>query len=164
MTLTVGTNSYLSVADADSYWSARNNSTWSGASTAAKEKALIEATQYIDGSYDFVGVMTDLDQTLAWPRAGAYITSGPFKGRSYDSDEIPQCVKDACAELAFQALSTNLVTVNDRGGAIKRQKVDVIEIEYADNAPTQKSYDFVDMIIKPVLGGAGSSNVSLTRA
>ena len=48
-------------------------------------------------------------------------------------------MKDACAELAFQALSTNLVTVNDRGGAIKRQKVDVIEIEYADNAPTQKS-------------------------
>ena len=73
-------------------------------------------------------------------------------------------MKDACAELAFQALSASLVIVNDRGGAIKRQKVDVIEIEYADNAPTQKSYDFVDMIIKPVLSCSGKANISLTRA
>ena len=89
MTLTVGTNSYLSVADADSYWSARNDSTWSGASTAAKEKALIEATQYIDGAYSFIGSIATSNQSLAWPRYGAVIVSGAFAGKYYLSDEIP---------------------------------------------------------------------------
>lgn len=41
--------SYLSVADADTYHADRNNEAWQDYSTAEKEAALRKATQYITG-------------------------------------------------------------------------------------------------------------------
>lgn len=162
MTVTVGTNVYISVAGADTYWSERNNSTWSAATTAAKEKALREATQYIDGAYMFIGELTSLTQSLAWPRSGAVITSGNFRDKDFDSDEIPQKIEEACAELALEALSANLRPAEDRN--VKREKVDVIEVEYLDFAPTYKTYAFVSMLLKGlVIGGSNSNSVKLVR-
>lgn len=166
MTLTVNTNSYISVADADAYWSARNNSTWSAGTTAAKEKALIEATQYIDSTYDFIGYHATLDldtQPLAWPRDGVVISSGPFRGVDIDSNVVPQAVKDAQAELALEALSARLEPVKDRGGMIKKTKVDVLEVEYFDWAPSAKTFVFISKLLKPFTKG-GPNNINLVRA
>lgn len=166
MTLTVGTNSYITVAQADSYWSARNNSTWAGATTADKEKALIEATQYIDNSFSFIGVHGTLDldtQPLAWPRDGVVIRSGTFKYVDIENDVVPQAVKDAQAELALEALSARLDPVQDRGGAVKKTKVDVIEVEYFDWAPSAKTFKFVTKLLRPYLE-SGPGNMKLTRA
>lgn len=163
MALTVGTDTYITVAEADSYWSDRNNSTWSDATTADKEKALREATAFLDGQYDYIGEMTDLDsQILAWPRSGALITQGAYKGRIFDVDEVPQKLKDAQAELALNALSDNLRPVQDRGGNIKREKVDVIEIEYSDFAPSQKTFDFVNLLLRGLTKG-GKNQIRLDR-
>jgi hypothetical protein len=58
MTLTVedGTGkadaeSYISVADADTYFTARNNATWAALSTSDKEAALRKATDYMLQAY-----------------------------------------------------------------------------------------------------------------
>ncbi len=162
MTVTVGTNVYLSVADADSYWSARNNSNWAAASTPEKEKALLEATQYIDGAYTFLGTLTSLTQLLAFPRAGLRITEGNFRGAYYDSTVIPPQIQSACAELALEALAANLKPSEARGGAIKKEKIDVIEIEYMDFAPSGKTYTFVSMLLKDLTIGS-SNNIKLVR-
>ncbi len=154
MALVVATDSYLSVADADTYWANRNNSTWSGATTAQKEKALREATQYIDGAYNFIGALASYTQALAWPRTGATITSGNFKGAYFTETEIPTQIKNACAELALEALSARLAPAEKRGGQVKRIKVDVIETEYADFAPSGKTYDFVLMLLKDLTVGS----------
>lgn len=164
MAVTVGTDTYLSVADADTYWSNRNNSTWDGASTAEKEKALREATQYIDGAYQFIGVITSSSQLLAWPRAGAVILRGNMAGAVFDSDEYPPQVKNACAELALECLSARLVPAAERGGAIKSEKVDSLQVEYQDWAPSRKTYDFVTMLLKPVLKSGGGNRVNLVRS
>lgn len=153
MTLTVGTNSYISIANADIYWSARNDSVWSAASDAEKEKALIEATQYIDGNYEFIGEYIT-SNTLAWPRNFVYVTHGNFAGKTIDSNTIPQAVKDACCELALEALSARLMAIKDRGGAVKREKVDVVEVEYSDFAPSGKTYNFATSLLKPLLVSA----------
>lgn len=153
MTVTVGTDVYLSVADADTYWSARNNSDWSAATTAEKEKALLEATQYIDGAFSFIGSQI-LDNVLAWPRHSVQITKGNFAGKTYDYQTIPPQIKTACAELALEALTTRLVESKDRGGAVKREKVDTIEIEYMDFAPTGKVYSFVSLLLSPLTTGS----------
>lgn len=153
MTVVVGTNVYLSVADADAYWAAKNNTTWSAASTADKEKALREATQYIDGAFSFIGYQNTLN-LLAFPRYDVYITTGNFAGVSYDSTTIPPQVEDACAELALEALSARLMAVESRGGMVKREKVDVIEVEYMDWAPSGKTYSFVAMLLKPLTIGS----------
>lgn len=164
MTVTVGTDVYLSVTDADAYWSARNNSTWAAATTGQKEKALLEATQYIDGAFSFIGTQNP-DNVLAWPRYDVYITSGNFAGVSYDSTTIPPQIKNACAELALDALSSRLIESKARGGAVKREKVDVIEVEYMDWAPSGKTFGFASMLLKPLISGGGSSSMKkLTRS
>jgi len=161
MALTVKTNTYLSVADADSYWADRNNSTWANATNADKEKALREATQYLDGAFSFIGEVADFDQALAWPRVDAVVRQGNFKGKLYDSDELPQFLQDATAELALEALDERLRPSQDRGGAVKREKVDVIEVEYMDFAPSQKSFDFVKILLKPILANSGHNKTLL---
>lgn len=155
MTIVVGTNTYLSVADADTYWSARNDSTWSSADNADKEKALIEATQYIDGAYSFIGTQI-ITNVLVWPRYDAWIQKGNFAGVYYDHLTIPPQVKNACAELALEALSARLIAVVERGGMIKREKVDVIEVEYMDWAPSGKTYSFVSLLLKPLTKSSGT--------
>lgn len=164
MAVVVGTDTYLSVADADTYWSNRNNSTWSAADTADKEKALREATQFIDGAYEFIGAITSSTQVLAWPRVDAEILRGNMKGVYYNNTTIPPQIENACAELALEALSVRLRPVEEKGGAVKREKVDVIEIEYQDWAPTKKSYDFVTMLLKPLLRSGGGSQTNLVRS
>lgn len=150
MAVTVGTDVYLSVADADTYHSNLGNTTWTAATTAAKEAALREATQYIDGAYSFIGEQIT-SNVLAWPRSNVYILKGNFAGITYDSSTIPPQVENACAELALEALSNSLSPNEARGGAIKKEKVDVVEVEYMDWAPSGKTYKYATMILKPVL-------------
>ena len=162
MTVVVGTDVYLSVTDADTYWAAKNNSTWAAASTANKEKALREATQFIDGAFSFIGYQ-NTDNLLAFPRYDVYITQGNFAGKSYNSTTIPPQVEDACAELALEALSARIMAVESRGGLVKSEKVDVIEVEYMDWAPSGKTYSFAAMILKPLTTGSKTmKNLSRT--
>lgn len=162
MAIVVGTDTYLSVTAADTYWSDRNNSVWSAATTPNKEKALREATQYLDGAYSYIGTQKT-DIVLTWPRFDVFIRSGNFAGISYDSDTIPPQIEDACAELALEALSANLLPSADRGGAIKKEKVDVLEVEYMDWAPSSKTYNFVRLILKPLLINQSSTARKLVR-
>ena len=155
MTLVVGTDTYLSVADADTYWSNRNNADWAAADNADKEKALRESTQYLDSAYNFIGTQI-ITNVLAWPRYDVFICDGNFAGLSYDSTTIPPQIKAAVAELALEALTARLAPSKDRGGLVKREKVDVIEIEYMDFAPSGKSYAFVSGILKPLTVGSST--------
>jgi len=153
MTLVVGTDTYLTLAAANTYWSNRNNTVWSAASDAEKEAAMREATQYVDGAFNFIGQQI-ITNTLSWPRDGALVEQGNFAGMVYDNATIPPQVKDAVAELALEALSARLAPSASRGGLIKREKVDVIEVEYMDFAPSGKSYSFVSMLLKPLTKGS----------
>jgi hypothetical protein len=69
-------NSYVSVANADAYFSARNNTTWAAYSTAVKEAALLYACQWLNSRYEWPGVISDVTQELSWPRDGAEDSEG----------------------------------------------------------------------------------------
>src|SRR5258706_465381 len=91
-----GANSYISVADADSYHSTRGNSTWTEASTSpdqGKTAALIRATKAIDSRYRgrFPGFRTNgRYQSLDWPRTAAYdIEGNPIVGTEIPQEEFP---------------------------------------------------------------------------
>lgn len=151
--------SYVSVAEADTYWSNRNNATWAALSgDVAKEAALREATQFIDAQYRdrFVGHIQSTTQNLEWPRLNAYDRSGRYL------NGIPQAVKDACCELALAALSSRLVPVEERGGQVTRKKVKAGPVEsetvYRDTAPSGRTYDFADRLLSSVL-----QSISLRR-
>lgn len=154
MSLIVGTNTYVDISEANQYWLDRNNETWSSANEQDKEKALLQATQFIDNAYDFTG-WQKTDNVLAFPRNGVTVVNGNLRGVSYDNETIPPQIISAVCELALEALSGSLRPSQERGGAVKREKVDVIEVEYMDFAPSQKSFDFVTLLLKPLIKTVG---------
>lgn len=160
MAITVGTDSYVSVGDADTYWVDRNNSLWAAAANADKEKALREATVYIDGTFEgrWVGEHPGASsQVLAWPRNGAVDS----EGRSVTG--IPQRVADATSRLALDALSEFLSAAEDRGGRISRAAVGPLDVSYFRDAPAGTAYPFLDLMLKPLLTLGGGSGGNLVR-
>ena len=102
MAITVGTDTYVTVAEADAYFAARYGfDSWTSLDTPTKEKSLASATQILDLSCAWYGSKVVSDQLLAFPRLP-------------DADPVPQAVKDAQCELAFNINSTGSTsTVGD---------------------------------------------------
>lgn len=156
-------DSYISVADADTYNTAHNADTvWDAATTAAKEKALRLATQYLDNNYNgrWFGSRSNDDQALAWPRSGVE----DIDGYAIENDEMPQKLKDACVEAAVRSANgTSLMPDIDEPGNIKREhdKVDVIEseVEYVGG----KSQIALFRIIDKLLVGLYATSSTLWR-
>ena len=61
-------NSYVTLAEADSYFeTVPSSTTWDDKTDDAKNRSLISATRWID-SLNFYGDRCDADQALSWPR------------------------------------------------------------------------------------------------
>ncbi len=156
-TVVAGADSYISVADADTYFTNLGNSAWTGADSV-KEAALRKATNYVDMTYNWVGSITDNDQPLSWPRYSAYDKEGRLL-----TDTIPQKLKDAVCELAVASLSNDLTQITLASQAnVKRKKVDKLEVEYQDSGnATYNRYDIADRLLSGLYtrkNGAGSGS------
>jgi hypothetical protein len=107
-------NTYALVADADAFHEAHlYATTWTGASTADKEKALAMATRLIDGSFQFHGFKRFSSQALQWPRRECRdpdATNGVVpvllfvRGPYLDETKVPALVVNATCELARELL------------------------------------------------------------
>ncbi|PHR58809.1 MAG: hypothetical protein COA47_10410 [Robiginitomaculum sp.] len=122
-----GANSYSTVADADTYHTDRNNVTWLALSTAAKQAALIKASDYIDQRFSFIGWRRTKEQGLDWPRFDAYDDD------DFLLDGVPPEVLKAVAEYALLTATAPLFltpTYAASGQDIKttRKKVGPIDI------------------------------------
>lgn len=162
--------SFISVADADTYFSNRNLTLWASAdfSTAEKEACLRRATDYMQQTYRsrWRGYRVNTTQALDWPRIYVprtdYVPSG-YEAYSqtgyayYASDAVPVEVENACAELAWRAAFGELLS--DQGTPVIEKTVGPITIRYAEGARQTKRYAAVDAILAPLLadGGSGSS-------
>lgn len=133
--------SYVGVSDCDAYHAARGNAAWTGEDDV-KEAALREATAFVEDSYRGLwrGVRAKWGQALAWPRFGVVDQDG-FQ---IASDQVPALLKSAVCEAALRAIQADLTPDLDRGGQVKRQKVDVIETEYKDDAPAGRTYPEIE--------------------
>lgn len=151
-------DAYTSVAAVDTYFSNRNNTTWTG-STAVKEAAIRKATAYLDATYTWIGKLGDTTQSLGWPRTGAY----DKEGRDL-SDSVPTLVAQACAELALVSLSSELISDLTNTNFVKREKVGSLEVEYMDSAPANTNYQYVDRLLSALYTvKAGSGNARAIR-
>lgn len=124
-----GADSYLSVVDADTYHADRGNSTWTGTDTA-KEVALRRATVVLD-SYNWMGLRTNgRSQPLQWPRVSVW----DKEGLAILSNEIPQEIKDAVAEVALRELVTPGTMTPDVviADKVKSERIGDISVEYAN--------------------------------
>lgn len=131
---------YGTLEAADTYHQSRGNAAWTGTDTA-KTAALVRASDYVDslsqrqvspGVYEqvFGGTRTGgRSQARVWPRTGAYDSDG----NAIPSDSVPVEVEFATYEAALRELVSpgSLAPDYVPAQAVKREKVDVLEVEYA---------------------------------
>ena len=129
------TTSYLSEADADTYFATSfNAATWTALSSAEKTVALTEATRWLE-ALCWKGEKCSKTQPLAWPRkldaagcCGALVCTA-----------LPEAMVQATAELALGLHQNKTAIIGGTAstgttGAIKRSKLGEMEQEYFEPA------------------------------
>ena len=129
MALVLGTNTYVTMVEADAYFDTRIDAgAWLNADDDDQESALVTATLLLDEN-QFIGVAVSSTQSLAWPRKDA-IYFDPKLGmeKSVTTDTYPKRVKVATFEMALHLL-TNENLLDNKTQTFERIKVGSIEIE-----------------------------------
>ena len=136
MALTVGTDTYISETDFAT-WAMARGITIAG----TKETLLRKAMDYIE-IQQFQGEKTEDTQDLQFPR--------------YPDTTVPANIITAqCVAAYLIDTGVNLFATVDR--AIKREKVDVIEIEYQVNAGEAPRYPWLNTLLAPYVKNTGGS-------
>jgi hypothetical protein len=160
-TIVPGAESYISVADASTYHTARGNTAWAALATdALREAALRRATDYMRQAYRsrWQGYKVNEDQALDWPRYDVEV-----EGYAVDSDIVPTEIKNACAELALRASAADLNPDLTQG--VLSEQVGSIQVTYDKASPQFTRYRAIDAILSPYLkAGGGGCSVKLIRS
>lgn len=148
-------NAFVTVAEADTYHTDRANSGWTG-TDAVKQAAIIRATDYIEQTYygRWLGEAVSTTQSLSWPRKCV---------EGIDDDVVPDRLKSAICTLALEALSGDLNPALPRGGGVKREKVDVIEVEYMDGATGKTTRPAIDGMLRSLIYFSSGYNIKVVR-
>lgn len=135
-------NTYASIADGDTYHALFNNETWTDAISDEKATALVNATQYLDLRWEFVGEpVTPSDpntagQALKWPRTNGGSNIFDLRGNEIGDEEVPFQIVNATLEYALVYLTSGRLlpspSVPDDAGrfvTLKREKLGPLEEE-----------------------------------
>jgi len=152
MAIAKGINSYATVSEADSYFEDRlDAAAWSSASEDIKAKALVTASQMLNGM-NWFGIAVSESQTLAFPRTGSYFETRT--GSQMPLNPIPQRIIVANYELAYHLLNNDGLL--DDTGQVESIGISSIDIKKIRSASKINSY--VRSLIRPLLAGAGSNS------
>lgn len=155
ITITVGTNSYVSLVDAETYHTTYANTDWTGLTDdEAKKQALVLATQAVDLLYGtkFMSILASSSQALLFPRLQFTDNNGRLVSG------IPSCLANAVAELALKQLNGDDIfpTANTTGN-VKAESITVggISIRTDKYAPASveayEGFNKVEIMLRPVL-------------
>ena len=168
-------NSFGTLAEADAYFAARNDTVWLYADTWNRESALVKACDYMEQRYRMLwaGARVSIAQKRSWPRRGVPLpdffdpffrnTSVPFDFRNthfIEENVVPDLVKEAQFILARATLDddglSNVALQETLDRPIKRQKLEGGgEIEYfggeGQQARETKIYWEADNLLAPFL-------------
>jgi len=160
MALSKGINSYVTIEEADAYFADRLDNTFSLATSERKAQALVTATMLID-NLNFIGVVSEENQTLAFPRTGYYLdtnrgTSNLGYSHNIGSSMNPTPVRviKAVYELANHLL-TNENLLDDTGKVVS---LDISSIKLDHIIPPGKMPSIVLDFLRPLrLNGGGNT-------
>lgn len=153
-------NSFLSLADADTYMDGLASDTeWDAATTDQQNRALKSATDRLDQER-YHGRRTDANQRLSFPRTGIYDRDGDL----YDQDTIPRPVEEATAELANAIIKGEYDPAETGLEAFKNVKVGPLDVtpNQGKQNPTELP-EYVRLLLEPVLIGRAGAVVPLHR-
>jgi len=152
MALSKGTNSYVTVNEADAYFTDRIDADdWTAASPTKKAQALITATSILD-EQPWTGTAIVDTQPLAFPRAGIYFDPRVGTSLILDDSYVPTRVVNATCELAMH-LITNSGLQNDTGSVLDLSvgPINLQTISKPNLIPAR-----VKRLINPILENGGS--------
>lgn len=148
-----GANSYVTAEEFVVWANNRFGSDRAGAVNcdADAERLILRATDYFEAQ-SFIGTKKQSTQLMQWPRNNVYID-----GYYESSSSIPVLVKRAIFELAYaeEQGSSELSSVDRK---VKREKVDVIEVEYADSSASSVINRAVSSAMSKLLDNYGHFN------
>lgn len=151
-TIVANANSYVSQATLTTYATARGITL-----VTATDILLIKAMDYIENLM-FIGTKLTNDQLLQWPRFGVVID-----GYYQNSENIPQILKNGLMECAI-AIDQDNDPLQNTVRQVKKERVDTLEIEYADKAVNSDINNRITNYLKKLLlSGAGANIASVGR-
>jgi len=150
MALSQGTNSYVTVEEADAYFSDRLDvAAWSEADASSKEQSLITASKMLN-DLQWIGAAISDSQSLAFPRSGSYFD--PMLGMDVElTSSIPNRIIEAVYELAYHLLNNDGLL--DNTGSLSSLTVGQISLEIKSTPSTYPAR--VKNLITPLTSKAG---------
>jgi len=112
-----------------------------GITDAVIEQKLRIGALFIDTSARYKGARLVSTQAREFPRSGLYDWSG------IEVTGLPARVALANIELAFKALTDDLMPDLDRGGKIQSESVGPISVTYAADAPAGRAYTMAQNLL-----------------
>lgn len=134
-TVVTDANSYVTALQADNYFTTERPGVadWEGFDDDTKEASLRFAVKLLDEEC-WLGLRTQpATQELSWPRSNVYDAD---RRLYFNNDEIPDFLKCAQMELAVALAREDRTLAGESAGGdgLKRAKVDVLEVEWFENA------------------------------
>ena len=171
-------NSFLSLADANTFFEGHTNAAaWTAATDDQKKAALVTATRLLDSYFQFIGFKTSDSQALQWPRVEA-LDINQYSGDLYhdpinninsgyfDEDEIPRVLIDAECEFARYLLEGNRLGDTAGKGIREFELTGAMRVEYQQDNLQTLMPDMIVTMLDPIASvrDGKSSVVKLTRA
>jgi hypothetical protein len=141
-------NSYATVAELSSFATARGLALPAG--DAAREVLLIQACDFLEQFEPrYKGSKIDPSQELSWPRSDVFLFDSQ---EALPTNQIPTALKRAQMQLAFEASKTDLQPTG-AGREVVREKLDVIEVQYAEtkSGTVQPEFSKAMTFLSPLL-------------
>ena len=152
MALVKGTNSYVDLTDANTYFADRLDvAAWDAADDTSKEQSLVTATTMLD-NMDWTGAAVSDTQTLAFPRYGVYFDPRLGMDVVFDEASVPERIEKATYELAYHLLNNDGLL--DDTGSVEHLTVGSIVLQNVRS--TSKIPSIVKGFIRPLLLNTGS--------
>ncbi len=136
-------NSYITVADATTYFDNRlDASDWTAATADNKAAALITATSWLD-TVDFYGDRSATTQALKWPR-----TDVTCDGVEATASFIPREIKDATCEAALALLRnpTMLRGIVTAPGSYDEVELGELRVKYRGQGEVESLQSITDAL------------------
>jgi len=137
MALVLNTNSYVEIADADTYFETRiDSANWFDATDEVREQSLVTATWLVDDR-EWIGSAVSSSQALAWPRDNAIYNDHRLGMQvTVAKTEVPNAVKIAVYEQALHLINNEDVLTGSTQ-TFESIKVGSIQIQDANGDVTR---------------------------
>ena len=158
--------SFVSVAEADTYFSDRASTAWAALDDTAKQAALVTASEYVSTAFEYIGNKVQTAQALAWPRVhidpnGLFLT--PII-------TVPVAVKVATYRIAFEIAvnGVNMFASVSASDLISRVKAGSVEVAFSDSAmhianDGRPSFPWMRELLKGYSRGGSGMSTRLMR-